>query len=84
MGIRISGKERVRKLFLDLAHFKNLWVILIERYKELYGLIADKNYSSKKEKKMKRFKEVKESILKDKRLILWQIFLKSEKQEKSI
>ena len=82
LSIRISGKkkkESIRRLFLDLAHFKNLWIILIKRYKELYGyyptdqsilygLIADKNYSSKKEKKLKRFKEVKESILKDEKL----------------
>ena len=40
LTIRISGKEkkeRVRRLFLDLAHFKNLWILLIRRYRELYG-----------------------------------------------
>jgi len=40
LSIRISGKERkekVRKLLLDLAHSKNLLILLIRRYKELYG-----------------------------------------------
>ncbi len=40
LSIRISGKERkqkVRKLLLDLAHFKNLLVLFICKYKELYG-----------------------------------------------
>ena len=62
LSIRISGKKRkesIRRLFLDLAHFKNLLIILLKRYKELYGyyptdqsilygLIADKEYSPKK------------------------------------
>ena len=82
LTIRISGKERkekVRKLLLDLAHFKNLWIILIRRYKELYGyyptdqsilygLIADREYSSKKEEKLKKFQDVKNSILEDEKL----------------
>jgi len=65
LSIRISGKdrkERVRKLLFDLAHFKNLLIIVIRRYKELYEyyptdqsilyrLIADKEYSSKKRRK---------------------------------
>jgi IS605 OrfB family transposase len=39
-SIRISGKERkqkVRKLLLDLAHFKNLLILLVRKYKETYG-----------------------------------------------
>ena len=40
LSIRIAGKERkqkVRKLLLDLAHFRNLLILLICRYKEVYG-----------------------------------------------
>ena len=40
LSIRIAGKKRkrkVRKLLLDLAHFRNLLVLLIRRYRELYG-----------------------------------------------
>ncbi len=93
LSIRISGKKRkesVRRLFLDLAHFKNLWIILIKRYKELYGyyptdqsilygLIADKK--SKKEKKLKKFKEVKENILKDEKLKEFLTALKEQKRK---
>ena len=93
LTIRISGKERkekVRKLLLDLAHFKNLWIILIRRYKELYGyyptdqsilygLIADREYSSKKEEKIQKFREIKENILQDEKL---KEFLKALKEQK--
>ena len=82
LSIRISGKERkekVRKLLLDLAHFKSLLIIVIRRYKELYGyyptdqsilygLIADREYSPKNEKKLEKFREVKGNILKDEEL----------------
>ena len=40
LSIRVSGKERkkkVRNLLLDLAHFRNMLIILITKYKELYG-----------------------------------------------
>jgi IS605 OrfB family transposase len=40
LSIRVAGKERkqkVRKLLLDLAHFRNLLVLLIRKYKEVYG-----------------------------------------------
>jgi len=40
LSIRIAGKERkqkVRKLLLDLGHFRNLLILLIRRYKKLYG-----------------------------------------------
>jgi hypothetical protein len=40
LSIRIGGKERkqkVRKHLLDLAHFKNLLILLIRKYKETYG-----------------------------------------------
>ncbi|ADY73332.1 transposase, IS605 OrfB family [Desulfurobacterium thermolithotrophum DSM 11699] len=93
LNIRISGKERkekVRKLLLDLAHFKNLLILLIRRYKELYGyyptdqsilygLIKEGEYSSKKEEKLKSFREVKENILKDEELTR---FLKALKEQK--
>ncbi|RMH81061.1 MAG: transposase, partial [Acidobacteria bacterium] len=60
LPIRVSGKERknkVRTLLLDLAHFRNMLIILISRYYTLhkegllnqsiiYGLVA-KNYSGK-------------------------------------
>jgi len=94
LTIRISGKdrkERVRKLLFDLAHFKNLYIILIRRYKELYGyyptdqsilygLIADKEYSSKKEEKLGKFREVRENILKDKELTELLLALKEQKK----
>ena len=93
LTIRVSGKERkerVRKLLLDLVHFKNLWTILIRKYKELYGyyptdqsilygLIADREYSSKKEEKLKKFQEVRDNILKDEKLAG---FLKALKEQK--
>ncbi|MGC8767369.1 MAG: RNA-guided endonuclease InsQ/TnpB family protein [Brevinematia bacterium] len=58
LSIRISGKERkkkIRNFLLDLAHFKNILVIFIKKYYELYsktllnqsilyGLLS-KNYS---------------------------------------
>jgi len=95
LSIRISGKKRkesVRRLFLDLAHFKNLWIILIKRYKELYGyyptdqsilygLIADKEYSPKKEERLKKFKEVRENILKDEKLLALLKALKEQKRK---
>ncbi|QWK20663.1 MAG: IS200/IS605 family accessory protein TnpB-related protein [Hydrogenobacter thermophilus] len=60
LSIRVSGKERkkrIRTMLLDLAHFRNLLVILIRKYyllyrehllnqSILYGLIA-KNYTGK-------------------------------------
>jgi len=94
LTIRISGKdrkERVRKLLFDLAHFKNLLIIVIRRYKELYGyyptdqsilygLIADREYSSKKEEKLRKFKEVRENILKDEELTELLLALKEQKK----
>ncbi len=64
LAIRVSGKERkkrVRTLLLDLAHFRNMLVIFINKYyafyKEiilnqsiLYGLVA-KEYSGKYKEK---------------------------------
>jgi len=72
LSIRVSGKERkkkVRILLLDLAHFKNLLVLLIRNYYEiykepllnqsiLYGLLS-KNYSG-------NYKEEFDKVLKNK------------------
>ncbi len=96
LSIRISGKERkakVRKLLLDLAHFRNLLLILIRRYKELYGcyptnqsilygLIADREYSprSNRDEKLKKFKEVLENTLKDEKLKELLLALKEQKK----
>ncbi|MGC9100107.1 MAG: transposase [Caldisericum sp.] len=71
LSIRVSGKERkkkVRILLLDLAHFKNLLVLLIRNYYEiykepllnqsiLYGLLS-KNYSG-------NYKEEFDKVLKN-------------------
>lgn len=71
LTIRIGGKERKRKvrtLLLDLAHFRNILIILVRKYytlyKEhllnqsiLYGLVA-KNYTGK-------YKEEFEKVLKN-------------------
>ncbi len=95
LTIRISGKdrkERVRKLLFALAHFKNLYIILIRRYKKLYGyyptdqsilhgLIADREYSPKKEEKLRRFKEVRENILEDEELTKLLKALKEQKRK---
>jgi len=95
LSIRISGKKRkesIRRLFLDLAHFKNLWIILIKRYKELYGyyptdqsilygLIADKEYSPKKEERLKKFKEVRGNILRDEKLLALLKALKEQRRK---
>jgi len=72
LTIRISGRERknkVRKLLFDLAHFRNLLLILInnyyQTYKEnllnqsiIYGLLSKRGYKGK-------YKEEYESILKN-------------------
>jgi IS605 OrfB family transposase len=75
LSIRVSGKERkkkVRSLLLDLAHFRNLLVLLIRKYYEiyrepllnqsvLYGLLS-KNYSgSYKEEFDKALKNIESS-----------------------
>ena len=42
LSIRISGKERkkkVRTLLLDLAHFRNLLIIFIRKYNDIYNKI---------------------------------------------
>nr|WP_210534595.1 transposase [Thermosulfurimonas marina] len=67
LSIRVSGKEkkkRVRTLLLDLAHFRNMLIILIRKYyllyrkhllnqSILYGLVA-KNYSGKYREEFER------------------------------
>ncbi len=42
LSIRVSGKERkkkVRTLLLELAHFRNLLIIFIRKYKDIYNKI---------------------------------------------
>jgi len=71
LTIRVSGKERkqkVRKLLYDLAHFRNLLIILINHYRfifketlinqsVLYGLLAEKGYSGKYRKEFEKVLE---------------------------
>ena len=61
LSIRVSGKERkakVRKLLYDLAHFRNMLIILIRKYRliykepllnqsVLYALLSTRDYSGK-------------------------------------
>ncbi len=68
LTIRISGKEKkekVRKLLYGLAHFRNMLIILIRRYrliyKEsflnqsiLYGLLSTREYSGKYREEFER------------------------------
>ena len=72
LSIRVSNstfKERARKLLYDLAHFRNLLILLINRYKELYGvyptnsvflygMLTNKGYSPKKQEKIKRYEQM--------------------------
>ena len=67
LTIRVSGRERkekVRNLLYDLAHFRNMLIILIRRYRELYGewilnqsvlygLLSSREYSGKYKKEFK-------------------------------
>ncbi len=94
LSIRVSGKERkekIRKLLFDLAHTKNLLIILIRKYKDLYGhypsdqsilygLIAEREYFSKKEERLKKFQEVKNNILKNGKLTELLKTLKEQKK----
>ena len=91
LSIRIAGKERkqkVRKLLLDVAHFRNLLVLLIRRYKELYGkyplnisilngLVA-KEYKGKYQKE---FNELLQNIKADKKLAEFLENLKVQKEK---
>jgi len=68
LTVRISGKERklkVKKLLYDLAHFRNLLIILINNYKFhfheiplnqsiLYGLLTDKGYKGEYQREYKK------------------------------
>ena len=68
LTIRVSGRERkekVRRFLYDLAHFRNMLIILIRRYrliyKELllnqsilYGLLSAKEYSGKYREEFER------------------------------
>ncbi len=77
--IRVSGKERkekVKKLLHDLAHFRNMLVIFIRKYRELYGgwilnqsilygLLSSRGYSGKYKEE---FERVFRNISKDEKL----------------
>ncbi|HIQ31423.1 MAG TPA: transposase [Aquifex aeolicus] len=89
---KISGKERkekVRRFLHDLAHFRNILVILIRKYKELYGdwllnqsilygLLSSKPYSGKYERE---FKKVLENILREEKLKKLLKDLKNQKEK---
>jgi len=91
LSIRIAGKERkqkARKLLLDLAHFRNLLILLIHKYKEIYeeyplnisllnGLVA-KEYKGKYQKE---FKELLQNIKTDKKLSEFLENLKIQKEK---
>jgi IS605 OrfB family transposase len=67
LSIRVGGKEKKRKVrnfLLDLAHFRNMFIILISKYRAfykenllnqsiLYGLVA-KDYSGKYKEKFEK------------------------------
>ena len=91
LSIRIAGKERkqkVRKLLLDLAHFRNLLILLIRRYRELYGYFPLNNSllygllaKEYKGKYQKEFNELLENIKADKKLSELLNALKKQKEK---
>ncbi|RTZ61366.1 MAG: transposase [Gammaproteobacteria bacterium] len=91
LSIRIAGKERkqkVRKLILDLVHFKNLLILLIRRYRELYGYyplnesllygLLAKEYKGKYQCE---FNELLQNIKNDKKLTEFLENLKDQKEK---
>lgn len=91
LTVRISGKERkqkVRKLLLDLAHFRNLLIIFARKYKDLYGTypldisllygILAREYKGSKQKEFKNFLE---KISKSEELRLLVSKLKAQKEK---
>jgi len=91
LSIRIAGKERkrkVRKLLLDLAHFRNLLILLIRRYRELYGKyplnisllngLVTKEYKGKYQKE---FYFLVQNIKTDKKLSEFLENLKAQKEK---
>jgi len=91
LSIRISGKERkqkVRKLLLDLAHFRNLLILLIRKYNQIYGSyplntsllngLLSKKYKGKYQKE---FKELLQNIKANKELSQFLKALKLQKQK---
>ena len=91
LSIRIAGKERkqkARKLLLDLAHFRNLLILLIHRYREIYdnyplnisllnGLVA-KEYKGKYQEE---FKKLLQNIKADEKLSEFLENLKIQKEK---
>jgi len=91
LSIRVAGKERkqkVRKLLLELAHFRNLLVLFIRKYKEvygeyplnvsiLYGLLA-KEYKGKYQEE---FQKLLSNVKADKELLELLTNLKQQKEK---
>ncbi len=79
LSIRVSGKEKkekTRNLLYNLAHFRNILIIFIRNYKELYnewilnqsilyGLLSSRGYSGKHKEE---FEKVFGNISKDEKL----------------
>ncbi len=73
LTIRVSGKEKkekVRKFLFDLAHFRNMLILMIAEYRKLYskwllnqsilyGLLSSRGYSGKY---TEEFEEVAKNI----------------------
>ncbi len=91
LSIRVSGKERkkkVRNLLLDLAHFRNMLIILITKYKELYGMyplnqsilygLVARNYTGKYRQE---FEETLRNIHKQEKLKALLEKLKAQKEK---
>jgi len=91
LSIRIAGKERkqkVRKLLFDLAHFKNLLILFIRRYRELYGYyplnpsllygLLAKEYKGKYQTE---FNKLLQNIKNDKKLTEFLENLKAQKEK---
>ena len=90
--IRVSGKERkekVRKFLFDLAHFRNMLILLIAEYRKLYskwllnqsilyGLLSSRGYSGKY---TEEFEEVVKNIKRNERLSKLLQKLKAQKEK---
>ena len=91
LTVRILGKarkQRVRKLLCDLAHFRNLLIIFLEKYRQvyqetllheslLYALVSAKGYKGKHKKKVE---EVFENVNRNEGLRSWIKLLKEQKE----
>ncbi len=92
LTIRVSGKEKkekVRKFLFDLAHFRNMLILMIEEYRKLYGkwllnqsilygLFSSRGYSGKY---TQEFEKILKSIEKDEKLSNLLRDLKAQKEK---